>query len=170
MGRYPCHICEAQDAGKAYREMKTDTVRNYSECVCLEDGKILHWNYTWDDGRRILQRCRECGGLLLRQSSAYHSFSDSPDGYYSDWIPVRDAEEAELLNILMDETEFEHYPFHHLRCNNLNYFMTEGEDPVPDEPEELKRKIREKYSGADPEKPERLIRSAEWSGKYDSGI
>ena len=28
----------------------------------------------------------------------YHSFSDAPDGYYTDWFPVDGPEEADRLN------------------------------------------------------------------------
>ncbi len=145
MNRYPCHIYEIPEGKDAIAALKVERVKDYGDCVHLDDGTVLHWNYTWDDGGRMLLRCRECGALLLLQSSEYHSFSDSPDGYYSDWIPAATEEEADLLNILLDVLELEDYPCRHLRSNNFSYFWTEGEDPQPQDPEDLKRQILEKY-------------------------
>ena len=145
MNRFPCHIYEIADGKEAAEALRTECVKNYGENMTLADGTMLHWNYAWDDGGRILLRCRDCGALFLRQSSEYHSFSDAPDGYYSDWIAAASEEEADLLNILLDEGELENVPCRHLRSNNCQYFWTEGDEPQPRDPEELKRQIREKY-------------------------
>lgn len=142
---YPCHIFGIADAAKAYEEFQGEMVRDYGENVCRPDGSVLHWNYMWDDGRRYLVRCKKCGGLLMMQDSEYHSMSDSPDGYYSDWLPVASEEEGDLLNILLDVMEFENYPCSHLRENNGSFFWTGGKGPRSNDPEDLKRKIRERY-------------------------
>ena len=142
---YPCHIFNMPDPAKAYEDFRGELVKDYGDCVSRRDGRVLHWNYMWDDGYRSLVRCRECGGLVLMQSSEYHSFSDAPDGYYRDWIPVATEEEADLLNVLLDAGEFERHP--HRRFSRTNgdchLFGTDGLKPC--DPEELKKQILKKY-------------------------
>ena len=53
--------------------------------------------YTWDDGYRMLLRCKECNSYILLQSSEFHSFYGE-DSYYKDYFPVSSIEEAEELN------------------------------------------------------------------------
>ncbi len=142
---YPCHIFDMPDAEKGYCEFRGKIIQDYGDDVCLPDGTKLHENYTWDDGSRRLLRCEKCGGLILVQTSEFHNMYDGPDGYYQDWIPAASAEEADLLNILLDVMELEDYPCRHLRRNNGQVFWTAGEEPKPKEPEELRKQIREKY-------------------------
>lgn len=59
------------------------------------NGHCLH---TWDDGGRKLYLCHECGGLVLVQKSECHGLGN--DDYYTDYIPVDSAQEAERLNEL----------------------------------------------------------------------
>ena len=59
------------------------------------NGHCLH---TWDDGGRKLCLCHDCGGLVLVQKSEYHG--EENDDYYTDYIPVDSAQEAEQLNEL----------------------------------------------------------------------
>ena len=158
--RYPCHIWEIADAKEAYDSFRGELIREYGEDVSLDDGKVLHWNYMWDDGWRSLVRCRKCGGLLIMQSSEYHSFSDSPDGYYKDWIPAASEEEADLLNILLGAVEMENVSCRHIRGNNGDIFWKRGKEPGAYDPEELVRQIRKKYKDADPELLDKLIRDA----------
>ena len=153
---YPCHFWETEDAEKAKEAFKGTLVRDYGEYTALEDGTVLHYNYMWDDGTRFLVRCDECGGLVIMQRSEYHSCFDDGDDYYRDWIPVSSVEEADLLNILRDGLELEGYPFRHLRGNNFEYFWTRSGAPEPYDPEELKEKIRRKYSWLKPEQKEML--------------
>ncbi len=155
--RFPCHIYDIADAKEAYGSFRGEQVKNYGDDVSLEDGTALHGNYMWDDGRRTLMRCGKCGGLLIMQSSEYHSFSDRPDGYYSDWIPVASEEEADLLNILFDAMEMEDAPCRHIRRNNGDIFWTKGKEPEACDPEKLIRSIRKKYPNADPLLLENLI-------------
>lgn len=158
--RFPCHIYEIADGKEAYDSFCGELIKEYGDDVRLEDGTVLHDNYMWDDGGRYLTRCRECGGLLIIQSSEYHSFSDSPDGYYKDWIPAASEKEADLLNILLGAAEMENVPCRHIRRNNGSVFWTDDKEPEARDPEELIREIREKYTKADPGLLEKKIRDA----------
>ena len=158
--RFPCHIYEIEDAGEAHKSFRGELIKEYGDDVRLENGQFLHGNYMWDEGSRNLVRCRMCGGLLIKQYSEFHSFSDSPDGYYEDWIPVASEKEADLLNILLSEMEMENVPCRHIRGNNGDIFWTEGDEPEAFDPEALIQKIREKYAETDPEHLEELIRKA----------
>ena len=157
--RFPCHIYDIADAREAYDSFKGELVKGYGDFVLLENGTVLHDNYMWDDGCRSLIRCKECGGLLIKQSSHFVSFSDDHDGYYADWIAVASEEEADLLNILLGAMEMEDVPCRHLRKNNGNIFWAYAKkEPEARGPEELIRAIREKYSGVNPELLDKLIR------------
>lgn len=158
---FPCHIYDIADAKEAYVSFRGERIKEYGDDVSLADGTVLHDNYMWDDGGRSLVRCKKCGGLLIMQSSEYHSFSDSPDGYYTDWIPAASVKEANLLNILSDVAEMEDAPCRHIRRNNGEVFWTNDKEPEPCDPEDLIRAIREKYSDADPDLLDKLIRDAE---------
>ncbi len=158
--RFPCHIYGIEDAKEVYDTFQASPLKYYGDDVSLEDGTVLHDNYAWDDGRRTLVRCKKCRGLMIRQSSVYESFSDAPDGYYEDWIPVASEKEADLLNILLGAGDLEDYPCRHLRKNNRNFFWTKGNEPEANDPEELIRQIREKYAGLNPALLEKLIQDA----------
>lgn len=58
-----------------------------------------HWLHTWDDGERLLVRCRSCGGYILVQKSEFHGREDD---YYTDYFPVASSEEAHALNEWFD--------------------------------------------------------------------
>lgn len=167
--RFPCHIWAMEDAAEAYEACKGRLVRDYGEYTSLEDGKVLHYNYSWDEGSRYLVRCGECGALVIMQYSVFIDMYDGPDGYYRDWVPVASVEEADLLNILWNSTDLEHYPFRHFRNNNREYFWTDGEEPEPYDPEELKRKIREKYSGLTKKRKRMLEKMIGRAGKEEEG-
>lgn len=68
---------------------RLEVVENYGD-MC--GSVMLH---TWDDGKRVLLRCRECGGYVLVQMSEYHG---EVDAYYTDYFPVSGPEEAAELN------------------------------------------------------------------------
>ncbi len=155
--RFPCHIYENADAKEAYDSFRGELIKEYGDDVTLDDGTVLHGNYMWDDGSRSLVRCKKCGGLLIMQSSEYHSFSDSPDGYYKDWIPVASEEEADLLNILLGAMEMENVPCRHIRRNNGDVFWTGDKEPEVCDPDELVQKIKKAYPDADQELLENLI-------------
>ncbi len=99
-----CCICfEMEDAAQALEHMQCERVQSYG------DEAYGHFLYTWDDGERILVRCKRCGGYILIQKSEYHGFSDD-DSYYTDYFPVDSPEEADELNRKYDgfaiETNF----------------------------------------------------------------
>ena len=101
----PCIAFELADPKEAYDHLNYELVEDYG------DYAYGHYLHTWDDGHRFLARCRGCGGYILIQCSEYHSFTDAPDGYYTDWFPVKAPEEADMLNQKFDgfaiEREFE---------------------------------------------------------------
>lgn len=84
-----------------YNKLRRKTVPRWFRYDIVEDygdscnGHLLH---TWDDGKRILVRCRMCGCYVLIQRSEFHSFTDAPDAYYIDYFAVSDPEEARMLN------------------------------------------------------------------------
>ena len=98
MGK-PCIAFEMEDASKALGHMDLEIVRNYGR------GTPGHPLFTWDDGERILYRCKACGGYVLGQFSEYHGMED--DDYYTDYFPVDGQEEAEALNKKYDGFEIE---------------------------------------------------------------
>ena len=81
-----------KDASEAYRHMDLECVEDYGDFAY---GHQLH---TWDDGKRLLCRCRACGGYVLVQKSEFHDMADGDDSYYRDLFPVDSPEEAEELN------------------------------------------------------------------------
>ena len=87
-----CHIFMMDSADEAYKEMDFETVIDYG------DEQYGHYLHVWDDGGRKLLKCRKCGAYVLMQKSEYHSFTEAPDGYYTDWFPVSGPEEADELN------------------------------------------------------------------------
>lgn len=87
-----CHIFSLADPNPVPSVFLYDVIEDYGESCC---GHSLH---TWDDGERMLVRCRECGAYVLIQRSEFHSFSDAPDSYYIDYFDVSGAEEARELN------------------------------------------------------------------------
>ena len=163
--RFPCHIYENSDAQAIYDSWQAELVRDYGEVTALADGTVLHDNNSWDEGGRKLLRCKECGALILRQYSVYNDMYDGPDGYYRDWIPVASMEEGDLLNILWGPMELEQYPYRHFRGNNRRFFWTEGNEPKPYDPEKLRKKIREEYSGLDAEKKQLLEKLISGAGE-----
>ena len=159
--RYPCHLWEIEDAKEAFGMVKGSCAREYGSVCGLEDGTVLHLNYPgWhDEGERFLTRCNACGGLVLVQHSMQDAslmFFDESNEYYWDLIPVATPEEADLLNILWDGEDLNQCSVRHLQREDGRYYWKEGTEPVPYDPEELKEKIRQKYSGLKPEQKEML--------------
>ena len=99
----PCEGLFYSDPKEAYKHIKYTVVTNYGKY------QYGHSLFTWDDGGRVLAKCSRCGGYILIQSSEYHSFTDEPDGYYTDYFPVSSPGEADDLNRRYDgfEIEFE---------------------------------------------------------------
>lgn len=97
----PCDAFLMDDPKEAYAHMKLKTIIEYGDEL---NGKNL---YVWDEGERRLCRCNACGGYVLVQSSEYHSFTDDPDGYYTDFVPVSSEAEADRINERYDGFELE---------------------------------------------------------------
>lgn len=101
----PCDGLLMEDPVEAYKHIRINVVRDYG------DYAYGHPLYVWDDGRRILGKCIHCGGYVLIQKSEFHSFTDAPDGYYTDFFPVSSLAEADELNRKYDgfaiEREFQ---------------------------------------------------------------
>ncbi len=110
------NICRAflmDDPAEAHSHIlqKLETVREYGDSAC---GHLLH---VWDDGCRLLCRCRECGGYILLQKSEYHGMED--DDYYTDFFPVSGPDEADELNQRFDGFEIERvFPHRYLLRTN----------------------------------------------------
>ena len=159
-----CHIYDIPDALEVRKKFRSITVKKYGSSVCLPSGTKLHDNvegryYTAPYGDRELVRCRDCGALILVQNTCDPNIYDGFE-YLHDLIPVASEEEADLLNILLTGREFTDYPF--CRIKMVDYTAcrwTDGEEPVPNDPEELKKRIREKYTGVNREQLEKLIRN-----------
>ena len=171
-GRFPCHLYEIREAEEAYKAMDVTRVRDYGNRLTLEDGFVLHNNYPnyRDEGGRYLTRCNVCGGLMLTQSSMEECpYSDDPDLYYRDSVPVASVEEADLLNILLNEKELSNFPVRHLKRDDLRILWTNQKAPAPNDPEELKKRIRIKYQALSPEHREMLEKKMEEAGKEEEG-
>lgn len=99
-----CHIFSQNDTKNLFHTFKYDVVEDYGD-TC--NGHPLH---TWDDGKRMLVRCKTCGAYVLIQRSEYHSFTDAPDGYYLAYFSVSGPADARELNRKYDgfqlETQF----------------------------------------------------------------
>lgn len=103
-------ICRAflmKNANEALRHINTHTktVKKYGSKA------YGHYLHVWDDGERRLLYCETCKAYILAQWSEYHSFTDSPDGYYDDYFPVVGETDAEYLNQLFSGDAIEQeYP------------------------------------------------------------
>ena len=156
--RYPCHVWDIEDAEEAKKAFRVWRIGELGSEVRLADGTLLHNNHSPEDdyGCRRLYRCRTCGGLILSQSSV-DCWDPEDISADDDYIPVSSPEEAALLNILLDYGEFYRVPgrkFHTFNQSLCKWLGTG--DPVPNDPEELKEKIRQKYAGLNPEQKEML--------------
>lgn len=89
-------------------EMVTDALEHMDYEIIRDYGDYAygHFLYTWDDGKRLLGRCRKCGGYILIQTSEFHSFTGD-DSYYTDFFPVDSEQEADELNMKYNGFEIE---------------------------------------------------------------
>lgn len=94
-----CIAFQFDDVREAKAHMDLEVIQDYG------DSAYGHLLYCWDDGHRFLARCRKCGGYVLVQSSEYHGAID--DDYYTDYFPVRGADEADELNRLYNGFDIE---------------------------------------------------------------
>ena len=109
-----CLAFDMEDVGEAWKHMELEIIEDYG------DRAYGHFLHMWDDGKRMLGRCRKCGGYVLVQKSEFHSFTDGDDSYYSDYFPVSGREEADSLNRQFNGSEIERaFPERYLRVTNL---------------------------------------------------
>ena len=101
MGKY-CAAYEITDP----EEARAHLLKNLKVIGDYGDYAYGHPLYTWDDGKRTLGRCAECGAFVLVQRSEYHNFSGD-DSYYTDYFFLENREEADLLNREYDGLEIE---------------------------------------------------------------
>lgn len=95
----PCCIFDGPAIPEAIREWPRENLRDYGGACRNPDGTVRHFLHTWDEGKRMLQRCTRCGALFLFQKSEYHAYKDD---YYSDWFQVDNEATAELINATLD--------------------------------------------------------------------
>lgn len=93
-----CKAFDIEDRKEALEHIEMDIIKDYG------DYAYGHCLYTWDDGKRLLAKCRKCGGYILIQKSEFHG---SDDSYYTDYFAVEDEEDAEEKNRLYDGFQLE---------------------------------------------------------------
>lgn len=95
-----CIAFKMKDVNEAFAHMDYELVCNYGDYA---NGHYLH---TWDDGERLLVKCRNCGGYALIQRSEFHNFSGC-DSYYTDYFPVDSETKAKEYNQKYDGYDLE---------------------------------------------------------------
>lgn len=94
----PCIAFSLDDPNAAYAHMEYKVIERYGE-QC--NGHDL---YVFDEGYRLLGRCKNCGGFILVQRSEMHG---EEDDYYCDFFPVSGPDEARQLNEQYDGYQIE---------------------------------------------------------------
>ena len=162
MARFPCHLYDLVDPEALFREIRVHYIKPYGSKVALGDGAVLHENYEKGDeydGDRDLVRCSVCGALFIRQTFTAYGMPGGI-GTVTHYIPAASEEEADLMNILLDEKGMDLLPVRHPMRIDRKYVWTKGGAPRPCDPGELKELIRRKYARADRDRLERLISAA----------
>ncbi len=95
-----CCLFQCASADEAARSRDFEVVEDYGDTYCDSDGNAVHYLHSWDDGCRMLVRCRKCGALFLMQKSEFHSLKE--DRYYIDYFAISSREEALVLNAAYD--------------------------------------------------------------------
>ncbi len=90
-----CCLFQYATAEEAAQNRDFEVLENYGDIYFDSNGNAVHFLHTWDDGYRLLVRCKRCGALFLLQRSEFHGIEDS---YYTDYFAVADREEALKLN------------------------------------------------------------------------
>lgn len=94
-----CCLFQYATAEEAAQNRDFEVLENYGDIYFDSNGNAVHFLHTWDDGYRLLVRCKRCGALFLLQRSEFHGIEDS---YYTDYFAVADREEALKLNASYD--------------------------------------------------------------------
>lgn len=116
-----CCIFSYSIAEEAAKNLDFEIVEKYGDTFYNADGSVKHYLHTWDDGYRVLLRCKKCGSLLLKQNSEFHSFGGD-DSYYTDLFPVNSSEEALMYNEKYSGIELEReYVGRWIRSTDLNW-------------------------------------------------
>lgn len=106
-----CAAFEMQSPAEAWKHMDYQIIEDFGDYAY---GHHLH---TWDDGKRMLVRCKRCGGYILIQKSEFHGYDDD---YYTDYFPVSGMAEACRLNKAYDGYEIERkFGKRYLQMDNL---------------------------------------------------
>lgn len=105
-----CKAFDYEDPHKAWEHMEFKIIKDYGGYAY---GHNLH---TWDEGERLLARCKKCGGYILIQYSEFHGYDDS---YYRDYFPVEDEQDAEEKNKMYDGFQLE-------SDSGLKYLIRDG--------------------------------------------
>ena len=113
MDRCKAFDMNAENALKHIRE-------NWEVVEKYDNDEYDHPLYTWDDGYRILGKCKECNQLILLQRSEYHDFTNGEDSLYSDYFAVSSPEEADDLNKKYNGFDIE------FKCNKKWLCVTNG--------------------------------------------
>ncbi len=87
---HPCIGFTMENAAEALSHMDKELVEDYGG-FCND-----HYLYIGDDGKRLLYKCKRCGGFILAQ--CYEVFGEFDDEYFVDYFPVSGQEEAADLN------------------------------------------------------------------------
>ncbi len=107
-------VCEAFDLEnpmEALEHIDYEIIEDYGDTAY---GHPIH---VWDAGKRILGKCKKCGGYLLIQASEYHG--ESRINYYTDYFPVSSPEEADFLNKQYDGFQIEF-------TSRIRYLLSDG--------------------------------------------
>lgn len=108
-----CEAFEMENPMEALDHIEFEIVEDYGDTAY---GHPIH---TWDDGHRMLAKCKKCGGYLLIQKSEYHG-SNGDDSIYTDYFPVDGPEEANYLNKRYDGFQIEF-------TSKIKYLLINGE-------------------------------------------
>lgn len=95
-----CIGFQLENVIEAFQHMEYEVIHDYG------DHAYGHYLYAWDEGKRLLGKCKKCGGYILIQKSEFHSFMGD-DSYYTDYFPVDSEQEADKLNKKYDGYELE---------------------------------------------------------------
>ena len=97
---HPCQGFVIRNATDAFKHFdgNCEVVKDYGS-MCGD--VFLH---TWDGGKRVLLRCKACGGYILMQRCEYHGGGGT---HYTDYFPVSGPEEVDELNRTLNGWQIE---------------------------------------------------------------